>query len=352
MKKKSSHWKQLGHLRALERKRRRIAARRARRVRRTRLNAMKDVSLLAEHRVHAPATIALEGHNHDSTVDFLSKLRSAFAASDKVVCVDFRATSLMVSAGTLLFYSELQRLRYMYPEVPVRCFPSKDGTVNQVLEHLGIFKVLGFDSGVVPSRPDVVSWRKASSSDIDGDKVGELLLKYKSLTSKASSSLFRGAGEAMFNVRHAYLESRRDGLPDVDLKKWWMFCRESEETMLVAVCDLGIGIPRSLPLKYPEEHISALLSKFRGGAHSNDAKMIRAAMEIERSSTNLKGRGKGLKDFLKVVESTLGSRLYIFSNKGLVTYDGSDLKTETFLRSIRGTLVIWVVPINRVSVNE
>lgn len=302
-----------------------------------------------EARIQCPEIFALDDKCHDSVVACLRSLRLSFKDGLKTICLDFRRTRQMVAGGTLLLFSEIQRLKEMFPAVPVRCLPSKDETVNQVLQHLGIFNLLGYRSSIVPTRADVVSWRYASSSEIDGKKVGQLLENYESLSMPLIGRLFRGAGEAMVNVRHAYESSRNDGLPSSDQKKWWMFCRESENSIAVAVCDLGIGIPRSLPIKYPQEMITAIVSKLFGKNFKklmDDARMIQAAMQIRRTSTDLHGRGKGLADFLRVFDLVPNAKLFIFSNRGLVYYAGGKYKRTTFEGSIKGTIVLWIVPLD------
>lgn len=319
------------------------------RARKRRANSRRrEINVLSaswEARILAPKCFALEEHRHDTLVEFLTKLREAFHSGSKVVCIDFRQTEKMIAGGTLLFYSELQRLRAMFSTVPVRCVPSKNSVVNQVLEHLNIFQTLGYESDIVPVRQDVVSWRVVSSEEIDGAKVGELLETYKSLSGPVVGQLFRGAGEAMFNVRHAYEEGRNDGLPEPSQKRWWMFCREAEGELFVAVCDLGIGIPRSLPLKHPSEVIQSVIDKIPGIQSNLDAKMICAAMQMDRTGTNLSGRGKGLADFKRVIDAVPGARLFIFSNRGLVRYQGGAQKRVSFDRSIKGTVVVWTIPI-------
>lgn len=337
---KSKRWKQLRVSQARER-------RRLTRVRRSKEvdASWADLSPELEARVAAPRFFALEREHHDPLCIFLADLRAAFNEAGKVVCISFRDTQRMVAGGTLLFYSELQRLRSLFPRALVRCIPSKDDVVNEVLQHLGIFSDLGYESSVVPKRGDVVSWRSASSAEIDGEKVGKLLLQYESLSNPIAGQLFRGAGEAMFNVRHAYLDRRNDGLPEDGEKKWWMFCRESDNSIFVAVCDLGIGIPRSLPIKYTDEAISALISKLGAAKGGRDAKMIHAALKIRRSSTKMAGRGRGLADCLKIIDAVGGAQLFIFSNRGLVKYENGTLRRHSFERSIKGTVVLWVIPL-------
>lgn len=302
--------------------------------------------------IEAPLHFQLESDHHDLLVDFLARLRKAFKSSH-AVCVDFRRVKGVVAGGTLLFFSELHRLRLIYPSHAVRCIPPRDSTVAQVFKHLKIFDVFGHQSRIQPTRPDVVNWRVATSDVIDGSLVGSTLAAYESLEGEKSKLLYRGATEAMNNVvDHAYIEPRKDGLPTPSKKSWWLFCREDEMNAVVAVCDLGIGIPKSLPLVYPEEIVRALLARISSGAIPADSAMIEAAMQLSRTRTDVQGRGKGLPDARAIVDAVPGGRLYIFSNKGMLLYSNGSNFRKDFGRSIKGTVVVWVVPIKGSESNE
>jgi len=284
---------------------------------------------------------------------FLQDLRDAVSSGDKAVRLDFRKTGMVFSDGTLLFFSELSRLREMYPNAVFLCTPSKSDRVNQVLQHLGIFGLLSYKSSVIPKRADVVTWRTVSSKDFDPNVIGELIDKYASLVGSRGAHMFRSASEAMGNaVRHAYLEPRNDGLPEPAEKKWWMFVREDEDEMSVAICDLGIGIPRSLPLKHPREFIQLALAtvsvalKMPTHRGKVDAHMIHAAMEINRTRTNVAGRGKGLTDLRRIVDEVKGGRLILISNRGRLVYSNGVYSKHGYERSIKGTLVLWTIPLN------
>lgn len=342
MPQKTRKWKLLRRLRRTEGR----LARRRHRVRKKQGRARRVERVPSgEMRIRCPLVFALEGGNHDPLVIFLREIRQAAAAGGAAVCLDFRATRNMVSGGTLLFYAELSRLIDMYPVAIWRTIPSKDDTVNQVLEHLGIYAKLNYKSAVVPVRGDVTSWRTASASGVDGDLVGKIVQSYASYKPSAKY-IFRGAAEAMINVvNHAYTDSRGDGLPRPPEEKWWMFCRQDDKNLAVAVCDLGIGIPRSLPTKYPSEILAAAINVMSRGRKSSDARMIEAAMEIQRTSTDKRGRGKGLSDLKRIVDEVPAGQLYLFSNKGLVKYQGGAYQRTNYEMSIKGTVVLWMIPL-------
>ena len=294
--------------------------------------------------VVAPQALQLEAESHDVLVQFLRRLRAAFRDS-RAICVDLRNLKRVVAGGTLLFYSEIHRLVALYPGRDLRCLPPRDNTVAQVFKHLKLFELFGHRSNVVPNRHDVVNWRFATSETIDGQMVGSTLAAYDSLQGEKSKLLYRGATEAMNNVvDHAYIDDRRDGLPTPSKKNWWLFCREDDQHTLVAVCDLGIGIPKSLPRVYPAEIVRALLEKVSGGKVPADSAMIQAAMQLSRTRTDVRGRGKGLPDARAIVDAVPGGRLYIFSNKGMLLYSNGEYVAHDYKLSIKGTVVLWMVP--------
>ena len=326
-----------------------------RRVVRTRRNALREAAktrpLPGECLVEMPKYVGLEGDFHDHLVDALHKIRRG-VADGQPLCLSFRSTELMIASGTLLLFSEINRLKAISPALIIRCVPPKNERVAQVLQHLGLFQLMNYQSSVVPTRADVVSWRKASSSKVDGERVGSVIGAYESLQGKRAKQLFRGATEAMMNaMNHAYEEPRNDGLAAPPEERWWLFCREREESFLVGVCDLGIGIPRSLPAKYPDEILRAAIKNLTGGALRNDARLIQAATEIERTRTDRRGRGKGLADLKRIVDEVPGGVLSIFSNRGLLSYDGKSTKRQNFGRSIKGTVVLWEIPLSAQNVH-
>lgn len=298
-----------------------------------------------EVRITIPTTVSLEHLRHDALVLQLVRLRNALRGGH-AVCIDFSATKEVIAGGMLLLFSELVRLKDIYPSAVMRCIPPKSNKVAEVLQHLKIFGLLNYESSVVPKRADVVTWRTASSSSVDGEQIGTVLESYKVLQRVQEKELFRGATEAVMNaVNHAYTEARGDDLPPPAEEKWWMFCREDEESLVMAVCDLGIGIPRSLPKKHLDELIREAMRKFSGGLVRDDAKLIQAAMEINRTRTDKRGRGKGLPDLKKIIDKAGGS-LRIFSNRGMLKYENGVYRRKNYDKSIKGTLILWKIPLS------
>jgi hypothetical protein len=298
----------------------------------------------------------LHSKNHRFLVDFLNSLRETVLVRRKPVKIDFTETKRMVVCGTLLFYSELCRIKkeIKKPDL-LSCSPPKDETVAQVLEHLGIFAMLGCRNSVTPERTDVINWKIASGENTDATDVGKILESQSKLPVSKSKKLYRGVSEAMTNVsQHAYLNLQDDEIEFSENKGWWMFCREEDDHIFVAICDLGVGIPVTLPKTIEKDQEESILQKilqklFGSKSKYSDGELIQAAIEVKRSRTKKRYRGKGLLDMIKAIETTDG-RLAILSNKGGYLYNVSgntpSENVKNYKDSIKGTLILWSLPLN------
>jgi hypothetical protein len=285
---------------------------------------------------------------HASLVGFLAALRSAFGRPTQALCLDFSGTVQLFPEGLLLVYSELDRLLAHYPDKTLRCIPSYDATVDGVLEHLGVYGMLNHRSAAAPCGEHVVGWKVHYGEDVDGAVFGPPLAAL-GLRTDHTRDLFKGVSEAVTNVRHhAYLADRQDGLNLPAGRKWWMFIHESDERLYVAVCDLGIGIPRSLPRWHGREAVAHALRVMFGRRRYNDGMMIKAALRLRRSRTEAGHRGKGFSDIIAALNTMPASRMTIFSNHGALAYNPSpqlpSIKVRGFKGSILGTIIAWQFP--------
>ncbi|MNE74810.1 hypothetical protein D3C80_1709160 [compost metagenome] len=134
-----------------------------------------------------------------------------------------------------------------------------------------------------------------------------------------------------------------------------------DTNLTIIVCDLGVGIPSTLPAKHSNSFLSQLKNKL-GVTGSSDSEMIRVSTHIKETRTKLTHRGKGGKDFRSMPEIFTSSFLAIRSNKGSFFITGKDhppLKSvssrkyvpstnnaESMIEhseSICGTLVEWAI---------
>ena len=150
--------------------------------------------------------------------------------------------------------------------------------------------------------------------------------------------LFDGLTEAITNVsQHAY---RKD--PAEAYRPWWMFAAytRSSNTIIVSFYDHGLTIPTTLPASKGFEWMKDKLGFW------NDGERIKAAMQYGRSATEQTGRGKGLQNFLEIIEAHPGSKLTIFSNKGKLivangVQNGLEFDSSVLETSLLGTLIEW-----------
>ncbi|MEZ0174181.1 MAG: hypothetical protein AB9Q20_07690 [Candidatus Reddybacter sp.] len=176
---------------------------------------------------------------------------------------------------------------------------------------------------------------KEAITDIIGDKIS----KWPILNS--------GLSEAITNVsQHAYPKSQ--GFSQ-NHKHWYLSGGYNPKTkeLKFVFYDQGIGIPNSLPSSEIWEKIVAFLSFVPAMERKHDELLLKAAVEIERTSTEETDRGKGLQDLMEFINERGQGYLSILSQHGLYKYsvdnDNAVVKSERFLYPVEGTLIIWKV---------
>ena len=285
--------------------------------------------------------------NRRSLLRFLGKLRETVVLRKHAVRIDFSGTQKMFADGTLLFYAELSRIKRLKGSIEIRCFPPRNDKVAQVLKQVGIFDLVGYRRKIETTHDDVIHWRSANGHEVIGEKFDEVLGHYDGQIAEAlSQKLYLGFTEAMTNCHHhAYIGVRPDGLNVMqEPKEWWMFSQERDGLLTVVFCDLGIGIPGTLPIQKP-----TLWQRVQSFGSKLDAHAIQEAIGESRTRTGLHHRGKGLKQLVDVIAKVDGGQVNIFSNRGRFTLKSDSESISQFKDDIYGTLIIWQVPIGRLS---
>lgn len=286
-------------------------------------------------------------------VTFLSRMRS-IAKKDGRVEIDFRNTRRMYPAGTLLFRAEVDRLAAAFGRKTVRAFKyPADQVVEQVLQHVGIARILGLPSRFPAEMlaENVKHWRFATGVLTEGESVAPLLDRYQGrIATSLSKHLYAGIVEAMANaLAHAYIADRGDGIDAKTMgRRWWMFSQELEGQLSVTFCDLGIGIPASLASsKKWAASVIELIIRALGPLAPAVAARIKAAIEVGKTRTRKSYRGRGLNNVLEVVRNATTGGLTILSDCGLYTFDsktGTE-KLEDFDENIMATILEWTIPL-------
>jgi hypothetical protein len=305
--------------------------------------------------LYAPTHFDLDDQRHRAELlQFLRVFREIVVIRKKRVEIDFSRTEKMVSSGTLLFLAEAKRVMVLTKGLRKVTYRHVfDAKVNEVLHQIGFYQAIHRPRKVVPAAEDVVHWRAVTGTGAEGEKAGEFVETVGGKLPEAlNSPMYVGLVEAMTNcAQHAYLQPRPDGLRHKGTGEWWMFAQERVGNLSVAFCDLGIGIPNSLPLTQGSGVMRQLAAQAgrATGMVLTDADLVRAAFEVGKSRSGERHRGKGLQDVVDVIDAAGSGVLQIYSNKGCYTYQVKDgvpaHNYRNYKTSIMGTLIQWIVPL-------
>lgn len=336
-------------LRRIHRHQRRVA--RCLRNHQKRLIKMADGAPLPAVEVMAPRYFALLLEtSHDPLARFLQRMVHLALVDCRVVCIDFRSTEKFYSDGTLLFYAELQRVLARRPR-SVKCILPKNRVACQVLSHLGLLAQLGYHKNIPSSRDDVLHWKVLSGVVADATQgVGQTIEQLPRLDRAQIGKLFRSVTEALTNVtQHAYIEPRRDGTGEATDRGWWMFVRQEPDELTVMFCDLGLGVPYTVPRMKKHEgwfarRIASAMQAIGVHAHK-DGETIQVTVEEKASRFKEEHRGNGFGNMLETISVAGTGRLTIHSNRGAYNYkleDGAAThEAYNYSSSIYGTVVGW-----------
>jgi len=319
--------------------------------------------------IFAPSAIDIYNSiNYEKTVKFFSEIREWAGTRKHPITICFRNTNRITAAACLLLLAETDRiLTANNSSTLIKCFkpqPFRDAknnlryTVEAVLNQIGFFELINTPIRKIPTEPHVECWMHATASLSDGSIAGPLLDNYKdSLPQHLPRILYRGAIEAISNsVEHAYMFERGDNIPFTE-DRWWMFSGIINGRLAVVVCDLGVGIPRTVDKTQSASLFAKVFEKFNF-VRSGDSSLIKAATLIKQTRTMEGHRGKGGGDLRKLIDTENTANLNIFSNKGVYQYkspktlsSGKQLKPIEVLfdhkRSIFGTVIEWTIELEQ-----
>lgn len=294
-------------------------------------------------------------------LQFISRLRTYTLKKSTLVYLDFKKTTMMGAEATLYFLAELETILNANKCLKFKIIFSKNDIVNQVLYQTGILRLLKVNITVDSSLFDesVKCWAYASGENAQVTSEARGIVKDLGQLFTESVQYTRGwfkvITEAMTNCHHhAYLEPRFIDSPNSpSLKKWWLFSKEVDGVLTVCICDLGVGIPRSLKSYSPETNPSWLKRvqnyvKELRKIYNEDSALIKAAIEIGKTRTNLPNRGKGLSQIINELGKLPNAdvSVSILSNTGGFKTKKLQLTDSIlipFNDSIHGTIITWQV---------
>ena len=300
-----------------------------------------------------PALLSLGGSERRmNLVNTIRKLKESISNIHvSSVVLDFSKVVQLHPCGTLLLLAEIDKIMEdeNYSKKLGVTYPT-DSVVEQMLQHIGLLERFGLPPRITEiSSTNVLSWLHASGTEGELDSIVNLLPRILTDGSNMELriALLSGMAEAVANSsEHAYKNKDKNKIDcKPNLKKWWLFARQIDDDVAVAICDLGLGIPGTLEANWKDEIASVL--KTRSGLKRLDHKMIELAFTVGKTSTEKRNRGKGLKDILRVVREQKVGSIFIYSNKGIYVMDNVD-KTNVSCdekASINGTIIMWKIPI-------
>lgn len=294
----------------------------------------------------APKYFAIERNPkvfRDPMLRFIRKMWATGIAHKKFI-IDFTNTEKLFTAATLLFTAELEHmLEVLRPQPIVICKKPTNRTVSHAFKQLGIYDSFRTGASVIPEGEDIVHWKKTTGAAAIGQRVEDVAAALKE---ELFGEIYLGATEAMTNVcHHAYgagpQAKYRVKLP-TGYRRWWMFSQQKEGKLTVAFCDLGVGIPASLP-KNPKK--TNLWHRIRRPGIL-DSEIILEATHDSVSRMKEEHRGHGLGQIVAAVDEIPNASVTIWSNKGMYNRrHGQQPVTKDYSESIMGTLITWNVPI-------
>lgn len=294
--------------------------------------------------------------NFNEIGSLLKTIRKLGLRDKKQLCLRFTNVKYIKPSALLIIAAEIHRCRRILGNKKIIGIYPPNKNIERILEDFGFFKLLG----VVPRKRtktktypmeyiDFVSHTHEVKGTVRAFRES-LLGKSIQMSAPAKGRFYRGITEAMLNVRHhAYPLNASKTNPERG--RWWLSGHVNKKSgdLIIMFCDLGVGIPATLPKMYPIEIIRQILSVLPG-INPDDGDMIKAAMVLGRTRTLETNRGRGLNDLRSFIDQAQAGELEIFSRKGYYKYssDGSE-STENNSVSIGGTLITWTVPLSTIT---
>lgn len=291
------------------------------------------------HLVDAPERIrAFENINRESLFKFMDRIEQVLQMGGRVK-IDFAKTVEMHPCGTLVFLANLSLWQAAYPG-RISCTYPEDDAVEQLLQHFDVLPGLGLAPRKKITHERVIFWRYFSGTDATASIYKELTKAVRDGIEHPQRELFADClNEAVSNtVNHAY-KFEIEGLPPKEQRKWWILSYLKDESVFVAIYDLGVTIPGSLRKK-PEWADFLKLRNYK------DDRLIETAVVSNRTSTKLPERGKGFPEMLEFSRNLSAGALSIVSGLGAYSYNARESQQYRYKFGVPlpGTLVLWEIP--------
>ncbi|HEY5910058.1 MAG TPA: hypothetical protein VJA21_05580 [Verrucomicrobiae bacterium] len=298
--------------------------------------------------------------DYEATASHFQMLRHAVRGSGKVSELRFNDIKYISPSAALVLASEVDRWNQREARQLRADIESWDKNIERLLCQMGYFELLGIPCPADIGKPARVTFLRFKRGTVGAKDLGKLAqqlrVEIEALLGFPIKKhfLFEGLSEAITNVsQHAY--------PDTEgycLKQWWLSASYDSGAgeLCVMFYDQGAGIPGTLPKWKLFERVKDMFGTW------GDSQKIEAAMEVGRSSSRLKERGKGLQNLLEFARAHREGRLSIYSSRGMYRMTSKRNGEETgpltttqrqdFENSVGGTLIEWSVKLASADEND
>lgn len=303
-------------------------------------------------RLKLPPIMSLQD-NYDETMSFFQGLREAIKKNRSALYVDFTGLRKIHSCTALMLAAELDRWSQIKGvRLRAKKLAKWDPEILRLLSQMGLFELLEVSAPSLNKLAVIEDGaRRYIKFSTDNTTTGLFAKRLRQDLEAAAHEtiegrrhLFNGLTEAMTNVAHHAYPDEVEYEYEPIRNQWWMSgsVDRVKNSITASFYDQGVGIPATLPAKYPLEHIKEFFDNV--GLLNNDASMIKAAMTLGRTSTEETNRGRGLLNVRQFAANSKKGRLRILSGRGEYIFysDGRD-ELINHHQPLGGTLIQWIV---------
>jgi len=304
--------------------------------------------------MQVPEHLSFSFSKRDATCAFFHEVEAAVRRGSHVNLIFIETKVIALDALTYLL-ALIQKIRWYFGLNAITGTYPVSRKVERLLTDSGFYKILGVKSRN-KFKPGSIRYVKYRSDTILlGGHIEtlrqDLLGDDFQLDKDVARKLVRAIKEAMSNVSHHAYESKSLRSKKM-LGRWWLTaCLDlSKNIISFSFYDCGVGIPKTLVRQYGMEHVRKLISLLPI-VEPDDSQMIQAAVQLGRSGTQQKNRGKGLQDMHQLINKVEDGSLTIHSRQGSYLYNNVTTKIKNFPEFLEGTLITWVLPLDKVIAN-
>lgn len=305
------------------------------------------------HIIRAPQVMSIS-KNYTEVAQFFQTLRKKTTelGSGDHLTVDFQTIKTLMPGAALILASELYRWQELN-NIMLKPFKPQRWHFETVrlFNEMGLFDLLrtAKKHKVRPNKlPGPQTFFKFLTGSLSEGKLAYRLMENMSPVIKSiynEQLLYVALSEAMTNVvQHAYNKESDVNHPNLK-NRWWLSgsFNNDNRVMTVLLYDHGVGIPKTLPSKPFWSDIENFI-KEKNYKLTNKGRLIQAAVEMGRSKTKLKHRGKGFRQILKFSTDSRFGKLYIVSRDGEYLFnEDCDVITRSCPVELGGTFIRWEI---------